>query len=88
MNSIQTESVKYVFFTYHISELEGKMLTLVDASIPDREQRKALKDLVRQTVWNWAIANNSIPPEDTHNRVCLDVGGNPAQIHTVGNDRA
>ncbi len=50
--------VKYGFYTYHISNLEGKMLTLIEASIQDVEQRRALKDIVRQTVWNWAIENN------------------------------
>jgi predicted kinase len=37
-----------------IRTLEGKLLTIVDASFTDREQRKAVKDLVRQTIWfNW-----------------------------------
>lgn len=34
-----------------IQTLEGRLLTLVDASFPDREQRKAFKDLVRQAIW-------------------------------------
>ena len=34
-----------------VRTLEGKLLTLVDASFPDATQRKAVKDLVRQTVW-------------------------------------
>ena len=50
--------VKYGFHTHHVSYLEGKMLTLIEASIQDLEQRKALKDIVRQTIWNWAIENN------------------------------
>lgn len=31
----------------------GELLTLVDASIADVEQRKALKDIVRQMTWRW-----------------------------------
>lgn len=50
--------VKYGFYTHHISYLEGKLLTLLEASIQDLEQRKALKDIARQTIWNWAIENN------------------------------
>lgn len=37
-----------------INNLIGKMLTVVDASISDSEQRKALKDIVKQNVWSWA----------------------------------
>jgi hypothetical protein len=50
--------VEYKFFSFGISQLEGKMLTLIEASIQDTEQRKALKDIVRQTIWGWAIENN------------------------------
>ena len=32
--------------------LEGQMLTIIDASFPDREQREAVKSLVRQAVWS------------------------------------
>lgn len=31
--------------------LLGKLLTIVDASFSDQEQRKAVKDLVRNVVW-------------------------------------
>ena len=34
------------------SVLEGKILTIIDASIQDVEQRKAVKDLIRQTIWS------------------------------------
>lgn len=37
-----------------IRTLEGKLLTIMDASFTDREQRKAAKDLVRNAIWfNW-----------------------------------
>lgn len=38
---------------YHfIQTLEGKLLTLIDATYSDREQREAAKDMIRQTIWN------------------------------------
>ena len=35
---------------YNHNQLTGKLLTLVDASFADPEQRKAFKDIVKQTV--------------------------------------
>ena len=35
----------------HRKNLEGKILTIIDASISDHEQRKAMKDLVRKSIW-------------------------------------
>lgn len=34
-----------------VRSLEGKLLTLLDASIADPTQRKAIKDLTRQVIW-------------------------------------
>lgn len=34
-----------------LRSLEGKLLTLIDASFSDAVQRKAFKDIVRQTIW-------------------------------------
>lgn len=48
----------YVFTSYHISRLEGEALTLIDASTSDLVQRKALKDLFRQMIWEWATGSN------------------------------
>ena len=33
--------------------LEGKLLTQVDASVPEHTQREALKSVVRNIVWDW-----------------------------------
>jgi hypothetical protein len=33
------------------TDLVGKMLTVVDASVSDPAQRKAVKDLVEQSLW-------------------------------------
>lgn len=38
----------YAAIERHTKHILGKALTLIDASIPDREQRKAMKDLMRQ----------------------------------------
>jgi len=32
-------------------QLEGKLLTLVDATFSDTEQRKAQKDIIKQILW-------------------------------------
>ena len=33
-------------------QLEGELLTLIDATFTDPEQRKAQKDIVKQKIWN------------------------------------
>jgi len=35
----------------NLKNLEGKILTLIDASFQDKEQRKAVKDIARRTFW-------------------------------------
>ena len=40
--------------------LLGKVLTIVDASIADPEQRKALKDVVREAIWSKEYYTKSI----------------------------
>jgi hypothetical protein len=35
-------------------DIVGKVLTIVDASIPDEKQRKAIKDLMRNAIWSQA----------------------------------
>jgi hypothetical protein len=34
-----------------LRNLEGKILTIIDASFQDKEQRKAVKDIFRRTFW-------------------------------------
>jgi len=43
-----------------IRSLEGRLLTIMDASFTDREQRKAAKDLVRNAIWFDWVANLDI----------------------------
>lgn len=40
-------------FTNAVSHLEGEILTVVDASISDPEQRRALKSVFSRTLWRW-----------------------------------
>jgi hypothetical protein len=42
----------------NINHLMGQVLTLVEASTIDPEQRKAAKDLYKQTVWGWYTGLN------------------------------
>ena len=57
-SSPMNRETMYLFHSYCISQLEGTILTFIDASIQDPVQRKALKDLLRPMIWNWAIENN------------------------------
>lgn len=38
---------------HHIDDLVGKLLTYVDATYQDKEQREAHKSIVRKTAWEW-----------------------------------
>jgi hypothetical protein len=51
INSLKGRIFHYT--EYGVSNLEGQILTIIDASFTDQEQRKAVKDLVKQTVWRW-----------------------------------
>lgn len=58
VQSVTPDQVMYMLFSRAIQELEGKILTVIDASISDPVQRKAIKDLVRPIIWTWAIESN------------------------------
>lgn len=53
------DMVLYVLFSWAIQQLEGQILTVIDASIADPVQRKAVKDILRPMIWKWAIESNS-----------------------------
>jgi len=36
-----------------ISNLVGQLLTITDASFQDKQQREAVKSLIKNTVWDW-----------------------------------
>ena len=50
--------VVYVHKSWAIQDLEGKILTLLDAAIQDPVQRKALKDIARPLIWSWVMETN------------------------------
>ena len=35
-------------------EIEGKLLTIIDATFNDKEQRNAQKSIIRNTIWDWS----------------------------------
>lgn len=37
-----------------VRNLEGKLLTQIEAAMQDPTQRKALKDIMRSLLWDWA----------------------------------
>lgn len=39
--------------TNDTSYLEGKILTIIDATFSDPQQRKAQKDVFRDILWDW-----------------------------------
>jgi len=46
------ECAYYGLITYEsLRKLEGKVLTILDAVLPDKEQCKATKDIFRRTFW-------------------------------------
>lgn len=44
---------------HEIDDLVGKLLTYVDATYSDKEQREAHKSIVRDTVWKWFNHNRT-----------------------------
>lgn len=57
-NKSTPNDVEYLHFSPQIQDLEGRILTLVDASISDPVQRKALKNLFSPMIWSWAMESN------------------------------
>lgn len=44
----------------------GRVLTIIDASISDTEQRKAIKDLVQNEWWSNSVRPTDSPMSDPH----------------------
>lgn len=42
-------------FTAWVGSLEGRILTVIDATFSDPQQRKAMKDVLRKTIWDWDV---------------------------------
>lgn len=57
-------------FSYNAHQnLEGQILTIIDASISDIEQRKAVKDLIRQTLWGFVHEWSCFVDKEDHNKL-------------------
>ncbi len=55
INSVPNPSeIVYVHRSWAIGNLEGQILTFIDASFTDPVQRKAIKDLISPAIWRWA----------------------------------
>ena len=39
-----------------MNNIVGKVLTLIDATFTDKEQRQAMKDIFKAELWNWHTA--------------------------------
>lgn len=86
----------------HINEDQryklGRVLTIIDATIADQEQRKAIKDLVQNAWWlsdsyaNRAVSNNAMTNPHTDLRAICKVLGfelyepNAGNLPTEGNN--
>ncbi len=55
INTIPTPNeIVYVHRSWAIGNLEGQILTFIDASFADPVQRKAIKNLISPVIWRWA----------------------------------
>lgn len=50
MSDVKEATAAYSLVEWRINHLTGRILTLVDASMTDRDQKKAFKDIVRNYV--------------------------------------
>jgi len=48
-----SDDFEQMLTTNKVNNLTGKVLTQIDAMISDPEQRKAMKDIFRDILWNW-----------------------------------
>lgn len=53
-SSVLTTQEPEITVTDHLIRcLEGKILTIADATTGDATQRKAIKDLLKRELWDW-----------------------------------
>lgn len=58
-----------VVHTYDIQNLEGLLLTLVEAAFNDKTQREAMKSVLRSDLWQWYNRTNLIRVGEKVNRL-------------------
>lgn len=61
----EKEKSFYAWLQYDdIKHLEGKILTIIDAAIGELKQNKAIKDIIRRTIWfDWSASLEKVDPE-------------------------
>lgn len=64
---------RYSFWEGYINTLVGKLLTIVDAIITDKQQKEAVKDLVKNTIWSWAEETSYCERCNNRNRLRCSV---------------
>lgn len=52
-SEVSPSEVAPVIFVENVNSLVGELLMLNDATFADLDQRKAHKDLMTKTIWNW-----------------------------------
>lgn len=55
-----SDDIDLVITWDNINNLVGQLLTLVDATFSDGEQRKAMKDIFMDRVWKWYEATDAV----------------------------
>lgn len=45
------KKINLIQVQFLVSDLEGKILTVIDASITEQKQREAIKSLIKQYIW-------------------------------------
>lgn len=74
-------AVDYSVISAQIKNLTGRILTIIDASISDREQRKAIKDLIRnEMIDEFEFYSNLVYPYLTNEYVEKNVLSNEDSV--------
>lgn len=75
--------VSYPLVTEEVfADLTGKMLTVIDAAIGDPEQRKALKDILRNSLGQWRREHGTAVTQ-TYESGTYEPAGKPLQRQPV-----
>lgn len=62
-----------------VDDLVGKILTIIDASFPVGKQCEALKSIIKQEIWGWAVQ-----PQDAATLEQMDKWSKEAEIAPEG----
>lgn len=84
--------LRYPLINQEISGLLGKVLTVIDASIADPVQNKAVKDIVREhffnlmqgTLWDYCYRKAFVIPVGLEDEIIYSTVKNPGTTANVG----